>query len=85
MYATIPGMIQDEVVILGNHRDAWTYGAGDPNSGSSSVDEILRAFGTLLEKGWKPLRPILIASWDGKLNLPFLTKHRPSYFNESSR
>lgn len=59
-------MLQDEVVVLGNHRDAWAYGAGDPNSGSSSLDEIVRAFSVLLEKGWKPLRPILIASWDGE-------------------
>lgn len=43
-----------------------TYGAGDPNSGSSALDEIVRVFGEMLSKGWKPLRPILIASWDGK-------------------
>jgi len=62
----IPGHITDEVVILGNHRDAWVYGASDPNSGTASVYEIVKGFGKLLEAGWKPLRSILIASWDGE-------------------
>lgn len=26
--------IEDEMVIMGNHRDAWVYGAADPNSGT---------------------------------------------------
>jgi len=29
---TLEGEIDDEVVIPGNHRDAWTAGAGDPGS-----------------------------------------------------
>ena len=64
--AIIPGRISDEVVILGNHNDAWTFGSGDPNSGTASVHEIVKAFGTLLETGWKPLRTIVVASWDAE-------------------
>lgn len=32
--ATIPGET-DELVLIGNHRDAWAYGGVDPNSGSA--------------------------------------------------
>ncbi|KAF2274374.1 Zn-dependent exopeptidase [Westerdykella ornata] len=63
----INGSIPDEVVILGNHRDAWIAGgAGDPNSGSAAFNELIRAFGKALKLGWKPLRTIVLASWDGE-------------------
>jgi N-acetylated-alpha-linked acidic dipeptidase len=63
----INGSIQDEVVILGNHRDAWVAGgAGDPNSGSAALIEVVRAFGLAIKAGWKPLRTIVFASWDGE-------------------
>lgn len=63
----INGSIPDEVVILGNHRDAWIVGgAGDPNSGSAALNEVIRSFGKALEAGWKPLRTIVFASWDGE-------------------
>ncbi|KAK8193824.1 uncharacterized protein BKA78DRAFT_312926 [Phyllosticta capitalensis] len=63
----INGTIADEVVVLGNHRDAWIAGgAGDPNSGSAVMNEIVRSFGVALAQGWKPLRTIVIASWDGE-------------------
>ena len=63
----INGTISDEVVVLGNHRDAWIAGgAGDPNSGSAALNEIVRSFGVALEKGWKPQRTIVFASWDGE-------------------
>ncbi|ESK87859.1 vacuolar protein sorting-associated protein 70 [Moniliophthora roreri MCA 2997] len=64
--AAIPGHIRDEVVILGCHRDAWVAGAADPISGTAALHEIVRAYGTLLKEGWKPLRTIVIASWDGE-------------------
>lgn len=64
---TIPGLVSDEVIIVGNHRDAWiTGGAGDPNSGSSVMLEILRAFQTATKEGYKPFRTIMFASWDGE-------------------
>ena len=31
-------------------------GAADPTSGTVSLIEIVRGFGALLKKGWKPLR-----------------------------
>lgn len=63
----INGTMQDEVIVLGNHRDAWIAGgAGDPNSGSAALNEVIRSFGEALKKGWKPLRTIVFASWDGE-------------------
>lgn len=63
----INGSISDEVVVLGNHRDAWIVGgAGDPNSGSAALNEVVRSFGAALSKGWKPQRTIVFASWDGE-------------------
>ncbi|KAG0143175.1 hypothetical protein CROQUDRAFT_49180 [Cronartium quercuum f. sp. fusiforme G11] len=65
-YALIPGKIKDEVVIIGNHRDAWIFGAADPNSGTGVITEVLKSFGKLLKKGWRPRRTILFTSWDGE-------------------
>lgn len=63
----INGTLADEVVVLGNHRDAWIAGgAGDPNSGSAALSEVIRSFGAALDQGWKPLRTIVFASWDGE-------------------
>ncbi|KAK2749671.1 hypothetical protein FQN57_005893 [Myotisia sp. PD_48] len=63
----IEGSITDEVVILGNHRDSWIAGgASDPNGGSAILNEVIRAFGKALKAGWKPLRTIIFASWDGE-------------------
>ncbi|KAH8113339.1 Zn-dependent exopeptidase [Phellopilus nigrolimitatus] len=70
----IPGHIKDEVVVVGNHRDcqnsywlsAWVLGATDPTSGTVSTYEVVRGLGALLRKGWKPLRTIVIASWDAE-------------------
>jgi len=57
---------KDRWVVMGNHRDAWVFGAVDPNSGTSAMLEAARAFGGLLKKGWKPRRTILLCSWDGE-------------------
>lgn len=56
----------DRLVILGNHRDAWVFGAVDPNSGSAALLEVARGFGELLKRGWRPRRTIILASWDGE-------------------
>jgi N-acetylated-alpha-linked acidic dipeptidase len=55
-----------EVVILGNHRDAWAYGGVDPSSGSAALVELARVFGGLGRDGWRPRRSVLFASWDGE-------------------
>ena len=57
---------KDRWVIMGNHRDAWTFGAVDPNSGTTAMLEAARGFGALLKKGWKPRRSIVLCSWDGE-------------------
>ncbi|HZC22998.1 MAG TPA: M28 family metallopeptidase [Candidatus Binatia bacterium] len=55
-----------EWVIAGNHRDAWVYGAVDPNSGTAAMLEAVRGIGELLKSGWKPKRTLVFASWDGE-------------------
>ncbi|KAF7560908.1 hypothetical protein G7046_g3221 [Stylonectria norvegica] len=63
----VNGTIPNEVIVIGNHRDAWIVGgAGDPNSGSAVLNEVIRGIGKALEAGWKPLRTIVFASWDGE-------------------
>jgi N-acetylated-alpha-linked acidic dipeptidase len=53
-------------VIAGNHRDAWVYGAVDPNSGSAAQLEAVHGIGELLKSGWKPKRTLVFASWDAE-------------------
>src|ERR1700734_417562 len=55
-----------EWVIAGNHRDAWVYGAVDPNSGTAAMLEAVHGVGELLKSGWKPKRTMVFASWDGE-------------------
>jgi N-acetylated-alpha-linked acidic dipeptidase len=57
---------KDRWVIMGNHRDAWVFGAVDPNSGTTAMLEAARGFGSLLKNGWKPRRTILLCSWDAE-------------------
>lgn len=56
----------DRIVLLGNHRDAWTYGAVDPNSGTATLLDIARRYARLLRLGWKPRRTIVLCSWDAE-------------------
>jgi N-acetylated-alpha-linked acidic dipeptidase len=56
-------------VVLGNHRDAWNYGARDPSSGTAALLEAARAVGTAVERGWRPKRSIVFASWDAEEDL----------------
>lgn len=53
-------------VIAGNHRDAWVFGAADPNSGTAAMLEAVRGIGVLLRSGWRPKRTIVFCSWDGE-------------------
>lgn len=57
---------KDRWVVLGNHRDAWVFGAVDPNSGTSAMLEVGRGLGQLLKSGWKPRRTIILCSWDAE-------------------
>lgn len=63
---SIEGKITDEVVIVGNHRDAWGPGAGDPSSGSAALNEVVRSFGVAVQHGWQPHRTIVFASLEGE-------------------
>jgi N-acetylated-alpha-linked acidic dipeptidase len=56
----------DDWVVVGNHRDAWVYGAVDPNSGTAAMLEAVHGFGVLLKSGWKPKRTIVVGSWDAE-------------------
>lgn len=56
----------DRYVILGNHRDAWTYGAVDPNSGTAVLLDIAHRYSVLLRSGWRPRRTIILCSWDAE-------------------
>ncbi|GAB7360677.1 hypothetical protein MBLNU230_g0556t1 [Neophaeotheca triangularis] len=90
----INGTEQDEVIIIGNHRDSWMIGgAVDPNSGSSVLVEMSKAFGELLSTGWQPRRTIVLASWDAEEYgligstewveeyVPWLTESAVTYIN----
>ena len=56
----------DQWVLGGNHRDAWVYGAVDPNSGTAAMLESVHGIGDLLKSGWKPRRTLVFCSWDGE-------------------
>jgi N-acetylated-alpha-linked acidic dipeptidase len=56
----------NEWVVTGNHRDAWVYGAVDPNSGTAAMLESVHGVGELLKSGWKPKRTMIFCSWDGE-------------------
>ncbi|KAL5007061.1 hypothetical protein ScPMuIL_015867 [Solemya velum] len=93
----IPGSVEpDRQVLLGNHRDAWVYGAYDPTSGTTVLMELARIFGKLYREGWKPRRSIVFCSWDAEEyglvgsyewveeNLKKLTSQAVSYLNIDS-
>lgn len=56
----------DELIIRGNHYDAWVNGASDPISGQVAMLEEARALGELVKTGWKPKRTIIYCAWDGE-------------------
>ncbi|KAH7841500.1 hypothetical protein Vadar_030651 [Vaccinium darrowii] len=67
VFAVIRGSEEpDRFVLLGNHRDAWTYGAVDPNSGTAALLDIARRYALLMRLGWKPRRTIILCSWDAE-------------------
>ncbi len=56
----------NEVVQLGAHHDAWTYGSDDNLSGAESVLQIGRGLVKLMATGWRPERTIELGTWDGE-------------------
>lgn len=66
----------EKTVYIGNHRDAWCFGAVDPGSGTAVFLEVVRVFGELMQLGWRPRRSIVFASWDAEeYNLIGSTEH----------
>ena len=56
----------DEIVVVGAHRDAWSPGAVDNVSGTTSVVESARAIAEQMKAGWRPRRTLLFATWDAE-------------------
>jgi N-acetylated-alpha-linked acidic dipeptidase len=62
---TLPGSGTGEI-LLGNHRDAWAFGAVDPGSGTMVLLETSKALGRLRAQGWQPRRSVVFCSWDAE-------------------
>jgi len=62
----VTGVDSAQSIILGGHRDGWVYGVTDDGSGISTLLEVARGLGSLQKTGWKPVRTIRIAGWDGE-------------------
>lgn len=56
----------DKYVVLGNHRDAWVFGAVDPSSGTATQMDLARVLGAQARAGMRPKRTIVFASWDAE-------------------
>ncbi|VDN82763.1 unnamed protein product [Brugia pahangi] len=57
----------DKYVILGNHYDAWIYGALDPNSGTAILGEVARGIVQMMKiTNWRPARTIIFCNWDAE-------------------
>ncbi len=86
----------DQLVIVGNHRDAWVYGGVDPSSGTASLMELARSLGTMAKQGARPKRTIVFANWDaeefsltsstewGEQHARELSDHAVAYLNVDS-
>lgn len=65
--ATLEGSERpDQLVIRGNHHDAWVNGARDPISGLVALLAEARAIGELVRTGWRPKRTLIFAAWDAE-------------------
>ena len=53
-------------MLVGNHRDAWVFGAIDPSSGTAALMELARAFGEMVKSGWRPRRTLVFCSWSAE-------------------
>jgi len=56
----------EQIVLVGNHRDAWVFGGLDPSSGTACLMELARAFGAAARAGFRPRRTIVFANWDAE-------------------
>jgi N-acetylated-alpha-linked acidic dipeptidase len=86
----------EQIVLVGNHRDAWVFGGHDPSSGTACLMELARAFGEAKKAGFVPRRSLYFASWDaeeftltgstewGEENHDWLRKSLVAYLNVDS-
>jgi N-acetylated-alpha-linked acidic dipeptidase len=56
----------EKIVLLGNHHDAWVYGAVDPVSGTAAMLELARVAGELKRRGFPPRRTLVFGNWDAE-------------------
>lgn len=80
--ARVPGR-GAQVVLLGTHHDAWTFGGVDPGSAVAVLLEVARGLGTRRREGWRPERSIAIAFWDAEeFGLIGSTEHAERFHDE---
>jgi N-acetylated-alpha-linked acidic dipeptidase len=58
--------IAEQVVLLSNHHDAWTFGGVDPSSGTATTLDLARALGQLVREGMRPRRTLVFGVWDAE-------------------
>ncbi len=63
--ATLPGQ-DSQLVLAGNHRDAWVRGAHDAGSGTVALLRAAQALGQRAKNGWKPLHTLVLGFWDAE-------------------
>ena len=83
----------EEIIVVGNHRDAWVYGGVDPSSGTACLLELARALGEAKRAGFRPRRTVILGNWDaeeftltgstewGEENAELLRKNLIAYIN----
>ena len=52
--------------MIGAHRDSWVCGAQDDVSGTVTVLEVAKGLSELWQRGWRPKRSLVFASWDSE-------------------
>ncbi|XP_067851257.1 transferrin receptor protein 1-like [Heptranchias perlo] len=55
----------DHYVVIGAQRDSYGPGAAESGVGTALLLELARVFSKMVEKGFRPRRSIIFASWSG--------------------
>jgi N-acetylated-alpha-linked acidic dipeptidase len=56
----------EDIILVGNHRDAWVFGGHDPSSGTACLLELARALARAKKAGFVPRRTIYFGNWDAE-------------------
>lgn len=56
----------DDLVIAGNHRDAWVRGAQDAGSGTIALLRAAQRLAARRADGWQPRNDLMLAFWDAE-------------------